>query len=154
MTTATSSSGPRIPTWINVVQVLLIVIMLTQVYQYYFDHDSVRAAGITIDTIGDQRLAYEFAARTLTMALVSAAIVFSQRVELFMAMFLMNVLREGQETIIDPLFPTAEMPGFTPTMDLAMHLVIVGVQSFALFRLYQLWKGTAPSSSTVQAVPQ
>ncbi len=115
------------PPWISVLQVLLILIMSTQVYEFYLDHEAVRASGITIDTVADRRLACEFAARTLTMALVSAAIVAFQRVELFIAMFLMTLLREGQETIIDPLFPTANAPGFSPTADFVMHLVIVGV---------------------------
>lgn len=142
MTTSTTGRRQRIPTWISVFQVLLIVIMLGQVYQYYFDHDAVRAAGMTVETIADQRFVYEFAARTLTMAVVSAVIVFWQRVELFIVMFIMNLLREGQETIIDPLFPSADIPGFPPILDLAMHLVIVAVQAFALYQLYRVWRAT------------
>ena len=129
-----------IPRWISVVQALLILIMLSQVYLFYFDHDAVRASGITLETVADTNLAYEFAGRTLTMALVSLAILFSQRVELFMAMFLMNVLREGQETIIDPLYPLANAPG-SPALDLTLHLIILGVEVLALVRLYTLSKG-------------
>ncbi len=155
MTTTNTLPSKRIPLWISVLQVLLIGIMMTQVYEFYLDHEAVRASGITIETVADRRLAYEFAARTLTMALVSAAIVASQRVELFMAMFLMNLLREGQETIIDPLFPTANAAGLSPTADFVMHLVIVGVQAFALFRLYTLWRDPAhEQASGAIEVPQ
>ena len=38
--------------------------MFSQVYQFLLDHKAVIASGITIETIADYNLAYEFAART------------------------------------------------------------------------------------------
>lgn len=73
------------------------------------------------------------------MALVSLAILFSRRVELYLAMFGMNILRECLEMITDPLFPLANAPA-SPTCDLIMHLVIVGIEVAAFVRLYRLAK--------------
>lgn len=100
----------KIPLWINIIQGILILIMLSQVYLFYVDHTAVLASGITIQSVSDYNLVYEFAGRTATMAIVSICIMFSQDVKLFIAMFLMNLLREIQETIIDPLFPLANAP--------------------------------------------
>jgi len=137
MTTDAPSPSPRIPFWINILQGLLILIMLSQVYLFYFDHPSVIASGITIDTVADHNLAYEFAARTLTMALVSAAVVYWQRIDAFLAIAFMNLLREGQETIVDPLFPLANAP-VSPTWDVIMHLVILGFELAAFVQLFRL----------------
>lgn len=141
MVTTDGKSTARIPRWISAVQVLLILIMLSQVYLFFLDLEAVRASGITIDTVADLNLAYEFGARTLTMAIVSTVILLSQRVELFMAMFLMNVVREGLETIIDPLFPLANAPG-SPALDFGLHVIIVSIELFALFRLHTIHKAT------------
>ncbi len=137
MTTTSTPSALRIPRWITVVQGVLVLIMLSQVYLFFVDHEAVRASGITIETVADHNLAYEFGARTLTMALVSIAVMVWQRVEPFLALFLMNVLREGQETIIDPLYPLANAP-VSPVWDIVTHLVIVGIEVWAFIRLYQI----------------
>ena len=94
-----------IPIWINVLQVLLTLIVIQQTLQFYFDLDAVLAYGIEVTSIPDKNLIYEFAGRTGTMAIVSVLIMLSQDVKLFIIMFVMNIFREGQETIIDPLYP-------------------------------------------------
>lgn len=129
----------KIPLWINIVQGILILIMLSQVYQFLLDHKAVLASGITIETVSDYNLVYEFAARTAVMAIVSIVIMVTQDVKLFLAMFLMNVLREGLETIIDPLFPLLNAP-VSPVMDLSIHIVIVGIEVLALIKLYKIYK--------------
>ena len=129
----------KIPLWINIVQGILILIMLSQVYQFFLDHEAVLASGITIETVSDYNLVYEFAARTAVMAIVSIVIMFSQDLKLFLVMFLMNLLREGLETIIDPLFPLINAPG-SPAMDLIIHLVIVGIELLAFIKLYKIYK--------------
>jgi hypothetical protein len=138
----------KIPLWINILQVLLILIMLSQVYLFYLDHDAVLASGITIESIPDKNLLYEFAGRTATMAIVSIVILFLQDVKLFVIMFLMNVLRELQETIIDPLYPLANAP-MSPTGDLIMHIIIVAIELFAFIRLYQLLKKSEKNTLAV-----
>ena len=92
---------------------LLIRILLQQTYLFYFDHEAVLSSGIKIDGVPDFNLIYEFAGRTATMAIVSIFIMYSQNVKLFIVMFLMNLLREIQETIIDPLFPLTNAPPFS-----------------------------------------
>lgn len=119
--------------------------MLSQVVQFYVDHEAVRASGITVETVADLNLLYEFAGRTLTMALVSLAILVSQKVEPFIAMFLMNVLREGQETVIDPLFPLANAPG-SPALDLGLHLIILAIEIAALVKLYAIYRQSTPGA--------
>ena len=140
----------KIPIWINVVQTILILIMLQQVYLFYIDHAAVLASGITIQSVADHNLVYEFAGRTATMAIVSIFIMFSQNVKLFVAMFLMNLLREMQETIIDPLFPLANAP-VSPTWDIIIHVVIVAIELLAFIKLYQLSKELDSNDATIQA---
>ena len=128
-----------IPIWINILQLLLIMIMLQQTYQFYFDKKTVMASGIRIEGIPTQNLIYEFAARTGTMAFISILILFSQDIKLFIIMFIMNVFREGQETIIDPLFPLANAP-VSPTADLILHILIVAIEFGALLKLIKIYK--------------
>ena len=80
---------------------------------FIFDHEAVLSSEIKIDGVPDFNLIYEFAGRTATMAIVSIFIMYSQNVKLFIVMFLMNLLREIQETIIDPLFPLTNAPPFS-----------------------------------------
>ena len=42
-----------IPIWVNVLQVLLTLIMLGQVYMYFFDHDLLAATGVTVNGTPD-----------------------------------------------------------------------------------------------------
>ena len=129
----------HIPTWINIVQILLTMIVIQQTYQFYFDIDAVSASGITTEGIPNKNLIYEFAGRTGTMAVISILIMLSQDVKLFIIMFVMNVFREGQETIIDPMYPLVNAP-VTPTIDLVMHIIIVGIEIGALVKLIKIYK--------------
>lgn len=138
----------KIPLWINVLQGILVLIMLSQVYLFYIDHDSVLASGITIESVPDYNLIYEFAGRTATMAIVSIVIMFLQDVKLFMVMFLMNLLREIQETIIDPLFPLTNAP-ISPTWDIIIHVVIVIIELIAFINLYKILKEVKKNTSTI-----
>ena len=128
-----------IPTWINILQILLTLIVVQQSYQFYFDLDGVLKSGIEITSIPDKNLIYEFAGRTVTMAIISILIMLSQDVKLFIIMFIMNILREGQETIIDPLYPLANAP-VTPTTDLILHIIIVSIEIIALLKLISIYK--------------
>ena len=129
----------NIPIWINILQVLLLLILIQQTYQFYFDIPAVLASGIQIEGIPNKNLIYEFAGRTGTMAIVSILILLSQDVKLFIIMFVMNVFREGQETIIDPMYPLVNAP-VTPTIDLVMHIIIVAIEIGALAQLIKIYK--------------
>ena len=128
-----------IPIWINVLQVLLTLIVIQQTLQFYFDLDAVLASGIEVTSIPDKNLIYEFAGRTGTMAIVSVLIMLSQDVKLFIIMFVMNIFREGQETIIDPLYPLANAP-VTPSTDLVLHMIIVSIEFVALLKLITIYR--------------
>ena len=129
----------HIPTWINIVQILLTMIVIQQTYQFYFDIDAVSASGITTEGIPNKNLIYEFAGRTGTMAVISILIMLSQDVKLFIIMFVMNIFREGQETIIDPLYPLENAP-VDPTTDLILHIIIVAIEILALIKLINIYK--------------
>ena len=131
----------KIPIWINILQVLLTAIMLQQVYIYFFDHESLTSAGIEISGTPQLNLIYEFAGRTLVMAIISIFVLITQNPRYFLVVLLMNIFREGAETIIDPMFPLANAP-MTPTADLIAHIVIVLIEIFAFVKMYKIVKET------------
>ena len=61
----TDPAQAKIPTWVNILQVILTLIMLQQVYMFYLDHQAVAASGITVEGVPDLNLLYEFAADVL-----------------------------------------------------------------------------------------
>ena len=131
-------SQPKIPMWVNIVQGILILIMLQQVYMFFFDHPSVAASGIVVGTSAPNlNLLYEFGARTATMAIVSLIVLISQNPRYFLVILLMNLFREGQETIIDPLFPLLNAP-MSPTGDLVAHLVIIAIELWAFITVLKI----------------
>lgn len=127
----------KIPIWVNAVQVVLTLIMLQQVYMFYFDHSSVAASGIVVEGIPNLNLLYEFAGRTATMALISIVVLISQNPRYFLVVLLMNLFREGQETIIDPLFPLLNAP-MAPSGDFVAHLVIVAIELLAFIAVLKI----------------
>ena len=129
----------RIPLWVNILQILLTLIMLQQAYMFAFNHQAVLASGIQIDGVANLNLLYEFASRTFVMAIISLFVLVSQNPRYFLVVLLMNVLREGFETIIDPLFPLANAP-MSPTGDFIAHLIIVGIEVWAFIKVYNITK--------------
>lgn len=128
----------QIPLWVNVFQALLIAIMFQQVYMFYFNHQAVADSGIFVDgSSANLNMLYEFAARTATMAIVSLIVLISQNPRYFLVILLMNIFREGQETIIDPLFPLLNAP-MSPTGDLIAHLVIVAIELWAFITVLKI----------------
>lgn len=127
----------KIPIWINVLQVLLTLIMLQQTYMFYLNHQAVADSGILIEGIPNLNLLYEFAGRTATMALVSIFVLISQNPRYFVVVLLMNLFREGQETIINPLFPLANAP-MAPSGDFALHVLIVAIELWAFIAMLRI----------------
>ena len=127
----------KIPIWVSVVQGLLTLIMLQQVFMFTFDHQAVNASGISIDGIPNQNLLYEFASRTMVMAAASIFVLATQNPRYFLIVLLMNIFRESFETIIDPLFPLANAP-MTPKADLIAHLVIVVIEVWAFVTVLKI----------------
>ncbi|MGB0847524.1 MAG: hypothetical protein ACPGSM_12410 [Thiolinea sp.] len=133
----TNPSQAKIPIWINVLQVVLTLVMLQQVYLFYLDHQAVAASGITVEGVSNLNLLYEFAARTAVMALVSIIVIILQNPRYFLVVLLMNIFREGQETIIDPLFPLINAP-MPPIGDFVMHLIIVAIEIWAFITVLRI----------------
>ncbi len=127
----------RIPIWVNVVQIILVLIMLAQVYMYFFDHQLMAATGITIDGVPMLNLIYEMGARTLVMVIASIYVLITQNPKQFLVVLLMNIVREGQEMIIDPLYPVLNAPA-SPTVDFWIHVVIVVIEISAFIAVYKI----------------
>ena len=106
---------------------------------FAFNHQAVLASGIQIDGVANLNLLYEFASRTFVMAIISLFVLVSQNPRYFLVVLLMNILREGFETIIDPLFPLANAP-MSPTGDFIAHLIIVGIEVWAFIKVYNITK--------------
>jgi len=104
---------------------------------FTFDHPAVLASGIQIDGVANLNLLYEFASRTFVMAVISLFVLVSQNPRYFLIVLLMNILREGLETIIDPMFPLANAP-MSPSGDFIAHLIIVGIEIWAFIKVYKI----------------
>ncbi len=129
----------RIPLWVNIMQLLLILIMLGQVFMYFFNHELLAATGISVEGVPMLNLIYEMGARTLVMALASIYVIITQNPKQYLVVLLMNILREGQEMIIDPLFPILNAPA-SPTVDFIVHVVIVAIEIWAFVKVYKIAK--------------
>lgn len=131
----------KIPLWINIMQAVLILIMLSQVFMYFFNHQMMEDTGVQVEGVPMLNLVYEMGARTLVMALVSIFVMFTQNPKQYIVVLIMNIIREGLETIIDPLYPVLNAPA-SPTVDLGIHIVIVAIEVFALITVIKLSKKT------------
>jgi len=136
----TRRSRTGIPLWVNVMQAVLILIMAVQVFENYFDHDALISAGIT-NVEGDPNLnfIYEMGARLFVMVVASVYVMITQDPRQYLVVLIMNVAREAQEGIIDPLWPVADAPS-SPLVDFLIHVVIVAIEVAALVTVYRLVK--------------
>lgn len=137
----------KIPLWVNIVQAVLILIMLGQVYMYFFDHQLMAATGVSIESVPMLNLIYEMGARTLVMVIASVYVMITQDAKQFLVVLLMNIVREGQEMIIDPLYPVLNVPA-SPTADFWIHVVIVAIEILAFIAVYRLAKDKKNSLMT------
>lgn len=128
-----------IPLWVNLMQALLIAIMLSQVYMYFFNHDMMEATGVTLSSNPMLNLVYEMGARTFVMIVASVYVMINQNAKQYLVVLIMNIIREGQEMIIDPMFPVINAP-VSPTVDFWIHVVIVGIEIWAFITVYSISK--------------
>lgn len=138
----------KIPLWVNVMQVVLTLIMLQQVYLFYVDHEAVAASGIAVTGNPNLNLLYEFAGRTATMVVASLFVLITQNARYFIVVLLMNIAREGQETVIDPLFPLVNAPA-SPMGDFVIHVVIVAIEILALVVVWRIVRSMDKSAGQV-----
>lgn len=130
-------NNSKIPIWVNIMQAILIAIMLAQVFMYFFNHEMLLATGVKNDTIPQLNLIYEIGARTLVMAVASIYVMIYQNPKQYLVILFMNIIREGQEMIIDPLFPILNAPA-SPTMDFLIHVVIVIIEIWAFVTVWKI----------------
>ena len=129
----------KIPLWVNIMQTILILIMLGQVYMYFLNHQMLSDSGVQVDSVPMLNLVYEMGARTLVMALVSIYVMVTQNPLQYLVVLLMNIIREGLETIIDPLYPVLTAPA-SPMVDFGIHVVIVVIEIVAFVTVYRIAK--------------
>lgn len=132
-------SNLKIPIWVNILQGILILIMLGQVYIYFFNHQMMAETGVIVEGSPMLNLVYEMGARTLVMALASIYVMITQDPKQFLVVLFMNIIREGQEMIIDPLYPVLNVPA-SPTADFWIHVVIVIIEITAFITVFKLTK--------------
>ena len=134
-----SVNSKKIPLWVNIMQAILILIMLGQVYMYFFNHQMMADSGVNVDSVPMLNLVYEMGARTLVMALASIYVIITQNPYQYLVVLIMNVIRESLEMIIDPLYPVLNAPA-SPAVDFWIHVVIVAVEIWALITVYRIIK--------------
>ena len=127
----------RIPIWVNIVLIVLVLFMALQVFQFYFDHQALLDAGITIQGVPDQNIMYTTAGRLVAMIAASIFVLITQSPNQYLVVLFMSILREGQEMFIDPLFPYANNPT-PPIVDFGMHVVIIAIEIAAFIVVYRL----------------
>ena len=67
----------------------------------------------------------------------SVFVLITQNPHQYLVVLFMSIFREGQETIIDPLFPYANA---APMADFVIHLVIVALEIWAFIIVYRMTK--------------
>ncbi len=138
----------QIPLWVNIMQAVLILIMVTQVFEHFFNHDAIRAMGW--ETEGDPalNLIYEMGARLAVMVIASIFVMITQNPVQYLVVLIMNVARESMEGVIDPLFPVADAPA-SPMADFLIHVVIVAIEVAALVVVARIVKRQGEQSPAV-----
>mgnify|MGYP001812786641 FL=1 len=126
-----------IPIWVNVFLGFLVLFMVPQVFWNYFDHQYLLDAGITIEGDPDKNVLFTTAGRLVAMIGASIFVLITQNPAQHAVVWLMSILREGQEMFIDPLFPYANSPA-APIVDFGMHVVIVAIEIAAFVTVYRL----------------
>lgn len=104
---------------------------------YFFNHQMMADTGVVVEGVPMLNLVYEMGARTLVMALASVYVMITQDAKPFLVVLFMNIIREGQEMIIDPLFPILNAP-VSPTADFWIHVVIVAIEIAAFITVFRL----------------
>lgn len=127
----------RIPIWVNILLMVILVFMAMQVYWFYFNHQMLLDAGITIEGLPNKNIIYTTAGRLVAMTAASIFVLITQNPNQYLVVLLMSILREGQEMFIDPLFPYANHPA-SPIVDFGMHIVIVALEIAAFIVVYKI----------------
>ncbi len=124
-----------IPIWVNILLIVLILFMAIQGYLFYFNHQFLLDAGITIEGVPDLNIIYTTAGRLLAMTAASVFVLYTQNPNQYLVVLFMSIFKDGQQTLIDPLFPSANA---APLVDFGMHFVIVALEIWAFIIVYRI----------------
>ena len=130
-----------IPIWVNILLIVLTFFMGIQVYWFYFDHAFLAQAGITVEGAPNLNILYTTAGRLLAMVAATLFVLATQNPHQYLVVLLMSILREGQEMVIDPLYPYANSPA-SPAMDFSIHVVIVVLEIAAFITVLRKTRAT------------
>ncbi|WP_299154972.1 hypothetical protein [uncultured Tateyamaria sp.] len=136
-----------IPLWVNLLMAMLIAFMGIQIFWFYFDHATLLGYGISIGGAPDLNVIYSTAGRLVAMTAVTIIVLFTQNPHQILVVLGMSILREGQEMLIDPLFPYANAPA-SPLADFGVHVVIVALEIAAFLSVI---KRAKPMDSRARA---
>ena len=136
-----------IPIWVNVFLVVIVLLMAVQVVWYYFNHEHLLDAGITIEGDPDKNVLYTTAGRQVAMIGASIFVLITQNPAQHAVVWFMSILREGQEMFIDPLFPYANSPA-APIADFGIHVVIVALEIAAFVTVSRIARQERRNAST------
>ncbi len=82
-------------------------------------------------------LIYEMGSRLGVIVAASVFVMITQNPRQYLVVVFMNVVREGTEVFVDPLWPVADTP-FSPTADFLIHVVIVAIEVAALVTVWKI----------------
>ena len=139
----------RIPLWVNIFTGLLVLFMAVQVYWFYFNHQYLLDAGITIQGVPDLNIIYTTAGRLVAMIAATIFVLMTQNPNHFLVVLFLSMFREGQETFIDPLFPYANAG--PAAVDWGMHIAIVALEIWAFVVVYR--RARKENSATIASQP-
>ena len=124
-----------IPIWVNILLIVLILFMAIQGYLFYFNHQFLLDAGITIEGVPDLNIIYTTAGRLLAMTAAFVFVLYTQNPNQYLVVLFMSIFKDGQQTLIDPLFPSANA---APLLDFGMHFIIVALEIWAFIIVYRI----------------
>ena len=77
---------------------------------------------------------YTTAGRLVAIAAASI-VLYTQNPNQYLVVLFMSIFKDGQQTLIDPLFPYANA---TPLVDFGMHFVVVALEIWAFIVVYRI----------------
>ena len=90
------------------------------------------------EVVTNLNIIYTTVGRLIAMIAASVFVLITQNPHQYLVVLFMSIFREGQETIIDPLFPYANAA--PPMADFVIHLVIVALEIWAFIIVYRMTK--------------
>ena len=130
-----------VPLWVTLFLIVLALFQSTQVFTFYFDHEFLVEAGISTQTDANLNVIYATAGRMLATIVATVFVIILQSPPAFMTILLMSMVREGQEMIIQPLFPYANSPA-SPTAMFILHALMFAIEFAAFITVLRKYRST------------